>query len=171
MAEQSEWRLHSGKYLGEISALCFLHLPSHLSSLPYLLAGTGSEVLLYDIETGKAIKSFHVFEGIRVHGISCSFLNSIEGSLSSAPAFKVVVFGERRVKLFNLRIEMKLRSRNQADEGIHLTLFHSLPKFSNWVLDVCFLKDYASSSHEGSHCLAVFQLAKFYFPLDSGYQI
>ncbi|KAJ0110607.1 hypothetical protein Patl1_00808 [Pistacia atlantica] len=36
--DHSKWRLHTSQYLGEISALCFLHLPSHLSSLPYLLA-------------------------------------------------------------------------------------------------------------------------------------
>jgi hypothetical protein len=33
----TECRLHRGPYLGDISALCFLHLPNH--SLPLLLAG------------------------------------------------------------------------------------------------------------------------------------
>ena len=51
MEKQSEWRLHGGHYLGEISALCFLHTPPlpHFSSLPYLLAGTAfcSISLLY----------------------------------------------------------------------------------------------------------------------------
>lgn len=39
MSEPHDCRLRSGPYLGEISALCFLHLPPPLSSLPYLLAG------------------------------------------------------------------------------------------------------------------------------------
>jgi len=34
----TEWRMHRGAYLGDISALCFLHLPN--LSLPFLLAGT-----------------------------------------------------------------------------------------------------------------------------------
>ncbi|TQE01350.1 hypothetical protein C1H46_013030 [Malus baccata] len=47
------WRLQSGQYLGEISALCFLHLPSPLSALPYLLAGSGSQIMVYDLEMGR----------------------------------------------------------------------------------------------------------------------
>ncbi|KAE8671244.1 hypothetical protein F3Y22_tig00111983pilonHSYRG00058 [Hibiscus syriacus] len=72
--KQSHCNIRSSQYLGEISALCFLHLPSHLSSFPYLLAGTGSQVLLYDLESAKMIKSFQVFEGIRNHclAIGCS---------------------------------------------------------------------------------------------------
>lgn len=31
--------LRRGQYLGEVSAICFLHLPPHVSSLPLLLAG------------------------------------------------------------------------------------------------------------------------------------
>ncbi|KAI8522673.1 hypothetical protein RHMOL_Rhmol13G0014600 [Rhododendron molle] len=62
MSEPNDCRLRSGPYLGEISGLCFLHLPLPLSSLPYLLAGTGSQLLLYDLETGKLLKSFHVFQ-------------------------------------------------------------------------------------------------------------
>ncbi|KAK9266700.1 hypothetical protein L1049_007353 [Liquidambar formosana] len=155
MAEQSEWRLRSGQYLGEISALCFLHLPPHLFSLPYLLAGTGSQMLLYDLEAAKMIRSFHVFEGIRVHGISCSFINCTEKSVSSTVAFNIAVFGERRVKLFSLHLEIVSGSQNQSEVHVELTLFHLLPKFSHWVLDVCFLKNYIISSCEGSCCLAV----------------
>lgn len=38
----NKWRMRGGQYLGEISALCFLHLPplSSVSSLPLLLSGT-----------------------------------------------------------------------------------------------------------------------------------
>jgi len=34
----TEWSMHRGPYLGDISALCFLHLPN--LHLPFLLAGT-----------------------------------------------------------------------------------------------------------------------------------
>lgn len=40
MAVVEEWRLGSGEYVGEISALCLLTDPHRLSSLPYLIAGT-----------------------------------------------------------------------------------------------------------------------------------
>ncbi|XP_034690714.1 uncharacterized protein LOC117918294 isoform X1 [Vitis riparia] len=151
MEKQSEWRLHGGHYLGEISALCLLHAPPlpHFSSLPYLLAGTGSQVLLYDLESVKILRSFHVLEGIRVHGIACRLVDCKEGSVLSV---KIAVFGERRVKLFNLRIEMVPESQDEPQVCLELTLLHSLPKFSHWVLDVCFFKEDIATS---SHCLVV----------------
>ncbi|KAI8522511.1 hypothetical protein RHMOL_Rhmol13G0002700 [Rhododendron molle] len=149
MSEPNDCRLRSGPYLGEISALCFLHLPLPLSSLPYLLAGTGSQLLLYDLETGKLLKSFHVFQGIRVHGITCTSITAKDIE------FNIAVFGERRVKLFKLCINVEVRFQDHPQESIPLILLHSLPKFSHWVLDVCFLKDFSSSTCDGSHCLAI----------------
>ncbi|KAM0960847.1 hypothetical protein ACFX2C_025835 [Malus domestica] len=103
------WRLQSGHYLGEISALCFLHLPSPLSALPYLLAGSGSQIMVYDLEMGRMVRSFDVFQGIRVHGINCcgssSSTECVEGTLASSVAFEITVFCERRVKMFSLQIE------------------------------------------------------------------
>ncbi|XP_021812747.1 uncharacterized protein LOC110755775 isoform X2 [Prunus avium] len=49
------WQLQSGQYLGEISALCFLHLPSSFSSFPYLIAGSGSQIMVYDLEVGRMV--------------------------------------------------------------------------------------------------------------------
>ncbi|PSS06262.1 WD repeat-containing protein [Actinidia chinensis var. chinensis] len=156
MSESSRrCRLRCGPYLGEISALCFLHLPPNFSHIPLLLAGTGSQLLLYDLEKGRMVKSFHVFEGIRVHGITCSPINGKDRSLSSPLEFKIALFGERRVKLFKLCIETKLGFEDHPKESIHLVLFQLLPKFSHWVLDVSFLKDYANSVQEGSRCLAI----------------
>ncbi|KAK8718200.1 hypothetical protein V6N13_045443 [Hibiscus sabdariffa] len=136
---QSHCNIRSSQYLGEISALCFLHLPSHLSSFPYLLAGTGSQVLLYDLESAKMIKSFQVFEGIRVHGLICSLPDN-------TLTCKVVVCGEKRVKLFNLSFESVSKSNTQSEFLVDLSMIHSLPRFTHWVLDVLFLKD---------HCLAI----------------
>ncbi|KAG8653335.1 hypothetical protein MANES_05G010600v8 [Manihot esculenta] len=113
-------------------------------------------MLLYDLEAVKIIESFQVFQGIRVHGITCGFVDYPEGSSSSRLAFKVVVFGEKRVKLFNLYIEIALKSQNQPQVCVDLVLLHSLPRFSHWVLDVLFLQNHADTSHEeGSHCLAI----------------
>ncbi|KAK7259153.1 hypothetical protein RIF29_24752 [Crotalaria pallida] len=117
----TEWRAQCGPYLGDISALCFLHLPSPNHSLPFLLAGLGSEIMVYDLDVGKVMRSFAVFQGIRVHGIASSF---VEPSL-------IVVFGETRVKLFSFSFD---------DSVPQLTLVHLLPKFGHWVLDVCFLE-------------------------------
>lgn len=97
-------------------------------------------MLLYDLEAVKIIESFQVFQGIRVHGITCGFVDYPEGSSSSRLAFKVVVFGEKRVKLFNLYIEIALKSQNQPQVCVDLVLLHSLPRFSHWVLDVLFLQ-------------------------------
>lgn len=60
--------------------------------------------------------------------------------LSSPLEFKIAVFGERRVKIFKLCIDVEFRFQDHPEEFIRLTLLQSLPKFSHWVLDVCFLK-------------------------------
>lgn len=87
------------------------------------------------------MKSFEVFEGIRVHGIS---LENLHKQLTgSAISFRVSIYGERRVKIFTLRVE--LGSKQESLLHLELTLIHSLPKFSHWVLDVCFLKVYILS--------------------------
>ncbi|KAK6118147.1 hypothetical protein DH2020_048131 [Rehmannia glutinosa] len=146
--DQSWWQLRRGQYLGEISALCFLHLPHHLSSFPLLLAGTGSQILVYDLESGNIIRSFQVFEGIRVHGISLeNFHKQLPGSSHS---FRVAVYGERRVKLFSLQIESDSQQKKPFLD-VKLTLIHSLPKFGHWVLDVCFLKDGTTSSEDACY--------------------
>ncbi|KAK7337576.1 hypothetical protein VNO77_18158 [Canavalia gladiata] len=132
----SEWRVHRGPYLGDISALCFLHLPNH--SLPFLLAGLGSEILFYNLELGEIRRSFSVFEGVRVHGITSCFPQETV----------IAVFGETRVKLFSF-------SFDDVSESPQLTLIHLLPKFGHWVLDVCFLKGCLPHSNVESHFLAV----------------
>ncbi|KAM0948407.1 putative transcription factor WD40-like family [Dioscorea sansibarensis] len=117
--------LRAGPYLGEISALAFLPLPSGLSTFPLLLAGTGSELLLHDVQSGNLIKSVHIFEGVRVHGIAV-----IEVLW---PVFSVAVFGERRIKLFRLRIDTIL--------SVKVDLLLEIPRFDHWVLDLCFLQE------------------------------
>ncbi|XP_061366242.1 uncharacterized protein LOC133309475 [Gastrolobium bilobum] len=137
----SEWRVHRGPYLGDISALCFLHLPNH--SLPFLLAGLGSEILLYNLELVKIVRSFSVFEGIRVHGITSSFPQEAASSVTV-----ICVFGETRVKLFTF-------SFDNVSGSPELTLIHLLPKFGHWVLDVCFLEGCLPHSNMESRFLAV----------------
>ncbi|CAN4112818.1 unnamed protein product [Withania somnifera] len=156
MAEQSRCRLERGKYLGEISALCFIHLPSDFSSLPFLLAGTGSQILVYDLTIGKLVRSFDVFDGIRVHGVSLQAFN--EHLSDSHIAFTIAVYGERRVKLFSLKIQRVSNSQteHQACFDLTLSLVLLLPKFTHWVLDVSFLKWHGStSSSNGGDCLAI----------------
>lgn len=132
----TERSMHRGPYLGDISALCFLRIPN--LSLPFLLAGLGSEITLYDLELSKRIRSFSVFEGVRVHGIASSF-----------PQENVIaVFGETRVKLFSFAFDSASRSPE-------LTFVHLLPKFGHWVLDVSFLKGSLPHSNVESEFLAV----------------
>ncbi|GJS10470.1 WD repeat-containing protein 6 isoform X1 [Tanacetum coccineum] len=129
--------MNSGQYIGEISALCFLHQSKLATSPPLLLAGTGSELLFYDLTTSQMIASFQVFNGIRVHGIT------LLTSSNSSPTYTVAVFGERKLKLFSFDIELPL---------VKLVSVESLPSFGHWILDVCFVKDCAS---EASRFLAV----------------
>ncbi|KAL2345522.1 hypothetical protein Fmac_006807 [Flemingia macrophylla] len=132
----TEWHMHRGPYLGDISALCFLHFPT--LSLPILLAGLGSEITVYNLEVNKRVRSFSVFEGVRVHGIASSFPHDT----------LVAVFGETRVKLFSFAFD-------SVSGSAELTLVHLLPKFGHWVLDVCFLKGCLPCHNVESHFLAV----------------
>lgn len=138
--DQRPWSLQSGHYLGEISALCFLPLP-HISPSPFLLAGTGSQVIVYDVDAGKILNSFHVFRGIRVHGISCSLLDLMNCGSSTTLALKIAIFGERRVKIYSLHFDMNLDCQSLAKPCLTLKLILVLPRFSHWVMDVCFLKE------------------------------
>ncbi|XP_060217545.1 uncharacterized protein LOC132644899 isoform X2 [Lycium barbarum] len=155
MAEQSRCRLQRGQYLGEISALCFLHLPPHFSQLPFLLAGTGSQILVYDLTIGKLIRSFDVFDGIRVHGVSLQAFN--KHLSDSHVTFRIAVYGERRVKLFSLQIQKVSNSQTEQQACFHLTLslVLLLPKFSHWVLDVSFLKWDGATPNNSGDCLAI----------------
>ncbi|GLJ20918.1 hypothetical protein SUGI_0381750 [Cryptomeria japonica] len=143
MATSGEaWRVETGDYLGDVSALCFLHCPWE-SSVPYLLAGTGAQLFVYDIEHGKLLSSSHVFDGIRVHGIhsSCYLLKDFDTSTCvRISAVTVAVFGERRVKLFDVHLRGKSGSNNKLKGHISLDLLQVLPTFGHWVMDVRFLK-------------------------------
>lgn len=155
MADSRIWRLERSQYFGDISALCFLPLPCHFSPLPYLLAGTGSQVLLFDLNSGRLLKSFDVFEGIRVHGILCGAVESVEDQPCASATAKIVVYGERRVKLFALRFVLVSKSEDRFYVLIDMALLQLLPRFRHWVLDVSFLKAKNVSSENGCQCLAV----------------
>ncbi|KAI6672617.1 hypothetical protein NL676_000523 [Syzygium grande] len=157
-----EWRIQCGQYLGEISALCFLHLPPPFSSLPLLLAGSGSQVSLLDLESGAMPRTFHVFRGIRVHGIVLGG-SDLTGGSSSSPSSAldraVAVYGERRVKLFRLSVRVGRREapeeRGTVSSSADLELISAVPRLSHWVMDVRFLKDDGTSLDELKRCRTV----------------
>ncbi|KAL8150342.1 hypothetical protein V2J09_020150 [Rumex salicifolius] len=155
MEDSRAWRLERSQYFGEISALCFLPLPSYFSPLPYLLAGTGSQVLLFDLNSGRLLQSFDVFEGIRVHGISCGTVEFVEDQPYAPATAKIIIYGERRVKLFALRFVLVSKSEELFDVLVDMALLQLLPRFNHWVLDVLFLKDKNASSENGCQRLAV----------------
>lgn len=103
-------------------------------------SGTGSELLVYDVESGKLINTFQVFEGVRVHGISLRSPDTKEDFFSSDADYLVAVFGERRVKLFFLRVDVGLSDRAGGELSVRLDLVQRLPGFDHWILDACFLK-------------------------------
>lgn len=106
----------------------------------YLTSGMGSEILIYDLELGKMIGSFTVFDGIRVHGITSSFVCSSQESSATEFASEIAIFGERRVKVFSFSFDTVSGYPNESGSRPQMTLLHLLPKFGHWVLDVCFLK-------------------------------
>ncbi|CAN6470401.1 unnamed protein product [Victoria cruziana] len=145
--------LQTGGYIGDISALCLLHVPGSISSRPFVLAGTGSQILLYDIGKRKMLNMFNVFEGVRVHGIFSGAPSHY--SESSKCFFNIAVYGEKRVKLFQLAFSgLDCACPNDVNAG--LLLIHSLPKFGHWVMDVCLLKvDGNGACNEKSSNLAI----------------
>lgn len=116
MMREAEAELRGGPYLGEVSALALL--PA--SPSPLLLAGSGSELLLYDLRSGLLRASFPLFRGVRVHGVRVH------------ADHHVCVFGEARLKLFLFRA----RAPAPAD---HLQPLPQPPPFDHWVLDARFL--------------------------------
>lgn len=194
LQKKLQMHLERGPYLGEVSALCFLHrFPNEKDDacspqFPFLLAGslflstdstllhknsnsnnnrailiiihmvithcycygtgTGSEILLYRFPTGTKIASFQVFDGIRVHGITSRqqhhHHSHLYSATASASSYTVAVFGERRVNLYNLRIHNNSIDYNNTSDSLELALIHSLPKFTHWVLDVCFFQVFFS---------------------------
>ncbi|CAN6803463.1 unnamed protein product [Brassica oleracea] len=136
------WNPRAGPYLGEVSSLAFLNLPQHVCPIPYLLAGSGSEILLYELTSGELIRSFQVFEGVRVHGTVCSGSFVRSGDKYKC---KLVVFGEKKVKIFALVVEL---GSSPGEVSVGLEVVESLPRLSNWVFDVCSLKDSCESLEE-----------------------
>ncbi|WVZ55141.1 hypothetical protein U9M48_005841 [Paspalum notatum var. saurae] len=119
-----------GPYLGDVSALSFL--PS--SPRPLLLAGTGSELLVYEVGAAASlVASFRVFHGVRVHGIE-----PWGGGGPGCSSYSLAAFGERRVKLFSLEFGATADG-GEAGE-VRLELEQRLPGFDHWVLDAHFLE-------------------------------
>lgn len=86
------------------------------------------------MSSGELIRSFQVFDGVRVHGTVCSssFIRS-----EDRYTYKLVVFGEKRVKIFSLIVEL---ASSPGEISVNLEIFDSLPRLRNWVFDVCFLQ-------------------------------
>lgn len=98
------------------------------------------------------LNMFNVFEGVRVHGIFSDAPSHY--SESSKCFFNIAVYGEKRVKLFQLAFSgLDCACPNDVNAG--LLLIHSLPKFGHWVMDVCLLKVRANDLAEILHCIPV----------------
>ncbi|CAL4937260.1 unnamed protein product [Urochloa decumbens] len=141
--------LRPASYLGDVSALSFL--PS--SPRPLLLAGTGSELLVYEVGAAKLIAAFQVFDGVRVHGIEP------RGRSTGCSSHSLAVFGERRVKIFSLGFGV---SEDDTEVGeVRLELEQRLPGFDHWVLDARFLEvDELLAIGLSDNSLALWDLSK-----------
>jgi hypothetical protein len=95
-------------------------------------SGTGPQVLLYELATGNLLLSQQVFDGVRVHGIH---VRHIVGEPESKNQITIAVHGEGRVKVLELPgIDRK------GSPDLKLCIVQSLPRFSQWILDVRFLQ-------------------------------
>ena len=77
-----------------------------------------------------------MFEGVRVHGTVCSG-SFVRSGDKYKYKYKLVVFGEKKVKIFALVVEL---GSSGGEVSVGLEVVESLPRLSNWVFDVCFLK-------------------------------
>lgn len=93
------------------------------------LAGTGPQVLVYDLVRGDLLLSQQVFDGVRVHGIHVR-------RESKNPLTTIAVHGEGRVKV------LELQSNDRK-----LSVLQSLPRFFQWILDVRFLQVACNLDH------------------------
>lgn len=79
-----------------------------------------------------------------MHGIACSLIESGEERHSTSAGYNLVVYGEKRVKLFHLSFKL------ESEHRVELSSVHTLPKFSHWILDILILE-----SCESSQCFAI----------------
>lgn len=117
-----------------------LHLFQSAASLLFYFAGSGSQILLFDINLGRQIQSFCVFQGIRVHGIASRIMSYEDNALYPSVTFEIVISGEKIVKLYRLCIQLHSESLDKSHVSTELTFVHLLPRFTHWVLDFCFLE-------------------------------
>lgn len=97
-----------------------------------MAAGTGSELLVYEVGATGLVAAFKVFDGVRVHGIEP------RGGSPSSSSHSLAVFGERRVKIFSLAFAVSADGTQVGD--LRLELEQRLPGFDHWVLDARFLE-------------------------------
>jgi len=95
-------------------------------------AGTGSELLVYEVGAARLLAAFQVFDGVRVHGIE------LRVGSPHCSTHSLAVFGERRVKLFSLGLRVSADGSDVSD--LLLELDQRLPGFDHWVLDARFLE-------------------------------
>ena len=104
----------------------------NIHALRLVAAGTGSELLVYEVGAARLVATFLVFDGVRVHGIEP------RGGSPDCSSHSLAVFGERRVKLFSLGLRVSADG-SEASE-LQLELEQRLPGFDHWVLDARFLE-------------------------------
>ena len=104
----------------------------NIHALRLVAAGTGSELLVYEVGAARLVAAFLVFDGVRVHGIEP------RGGSPDCSSHSLAVFGERRVKLFSLGLRVSADG-SEASE-LQLELEQRLPGFDHWVLDARFLE-------------------------------
>ena len=112
------------KAIHPVTALTFLTLDR-----PYLLAGEGQYLRIFDHKTSTPLSRHCIFNSETIHGISCSKKQDLGHSTSA----KLLIWGARSLSFIELRLQ---ESATTTPICLHVVS----PEFraDDWILHVCF---------------------------------
>ena len=129
--------------LNPITALAFLRLAT---SEPYLLAGEGQFLKVFDDQRRQLIHTERVFDSQAIHGIACESLPQGAGHSGT-----LLIWGGRSICLCLVSIEANL----EVDGKTLVRFRQHMPeaRWDDWILDGCFRPTDITDSRSGSNTI------------------
>ena len=125
--------------LNPVTALAFLALGT---SKPYLLAGEGQFVKVFDYTRGTLIRAEQIFDSQAIHGIVCKSLPEDAGNNGTC-----LIWGGRSICLISIEADLDI-------DGKPLVKIHQhMPEvlWDDWILDACFRHPNITDSGSGKN--------------------